>query len=93
MFTAEASERKTLKRVPKGTSEYQAAWIMDDGEDGSQADSDEDDLSDEDMVSVWQMLKAYILGSCMADRTSLLVQSRAWAFLENAFFSLVCQYL
>jgi pre-rRNA-processing protein TSR1 len=35
-----------MKRVPKGTSAYQAAWIVDDYEDDGE-DDDEDD--DEDM--------------------------------------------
>ncbi|KAJ9111440.1 hypothetical protein QFC19_001209 [Naganishia cerealis] len=36
--------QKKVKRVPKGTSAYQAAWIVDDEED----DDEDDDLSDED---------------------------------------------
>jgi pre-rRNA-processing protein TSR1 len=39
------SDAPRMKRVPKGTSAYQAAWIMDDNED----DGDEDDEDDEDM--------------------------------------------
>ncbi|KAL7750837.1 ribosome biogenesis protein tsr1 [Sorochytrium milnesiophthora] len=38
--------RKTTKRVPKGTSSYQAAWIPDDQGDG---DDDDDDDGDDDM--------------------------------------------
>lgn len=38
-------------KVPKGTSKYQAAWIVDDGEEGSQEDDDdEDDDTDDDMM-------------------------------------------
>lgn len=35
------------KRVPKGTSAYQAAWIFDD-EDGEDDDDDDDDEDDDD---------------------------------------------
>lgn len=34
---------KAVKRVPKGTSEYQAAWIVADDDDG-----DNDDINDEE---------------------------------------------
>ena len=37
--------KKVVKRVPKGTSEYQAAWILNSDDEG---DSDEDDDDDED---------------------------------------------
>ena len=35
-------------RVPKGTSKYQAAWIVDDGEEGSEKDDDDDEEDDID---------------------------------------------
>ena len=42
MFAAEAQQKKpVMKRVPKGTSDYQAAWIID-----SEEDEDEDDDDD-----------------------------------------------
>lgn len=34
-------------KVPKGTSKYQAAWIVDDGEAGSEKDDDDDDEDDD----------------------------------------------
>ena len=37
---------KTTLKVPKGTSDYQAAWIMDAEEDD---DSEDDDDDDDDM--------------------------------------------
>ena len=40
-------ERKKTKLVPKGTSEYQAAWIID--SEGDEDESDED--SDEEAMS------------------------------------------
>ncbi|EEB93483.1 hypothetical protein MPER_07850, partial [Moniliophthora perniciosa FA553] len=33
---------KAVKRVPKGMSEYQASWIIDDDEDGDEEDGDGD---------------------------------------------------
>ncbi|XP_024946350.1 pre-rRNA-processing protein TSR1 homolog [Cephus cinctus] len=48
---AEAQQKKRLvKRVPKGTSEYQAAWIPD--EDAEKVDEDLDNDSEEDEMSV-----------------------------------------
>jgi pre-rRNA-processing protein TSR1 len=41
---------KRMKRVPKGTSAYQAAWIFDDEDDEGDDDVDEDE--DEDMEGV-----------------------------------------
>ena len=35
-------EQKRMKRVPKGTSAYQAAWILEDYEDGEEVNSDEE---------------------------------------------------
>uniref|UniRef100_A0A8C2TJ56 Pre-rRNA-processing protein TSR1 homolog n=1 Tax=Coturnix japonica TaxID=93934 RepID=A0A8C2TJ56_COTJA len=45
---AEASqkENKRVVKVPKGTSKYQAAWIVDDGEEGSEEGDDDDDDDD-----------------------------------------------
>ena len=42
-----AAQKK--RRLPKGTSDYQAAWILDDDDDG---DGDEDDGDDDDDVSL-----------------------------------------
>ncbi|TRY75463.1 hypothetical protein TCAL_06410 [Tigriopus californicus] len=45
---------KTVVRVPKGTSEYQAAWIMDQaraaGEENESEEDDEEEDSDEEMI-------------------------------------------
>lgn len=39
---------KIIKRVPKGTSEYQAAWIVDeDGDDGDEDENDKQESEDE----------------------------------------------
>ncbi|KAK8846734.1 hypothetical protein IAR55_005821 [Kwoniella newhampshirensis] len=37
-------EKKRTKRVPKGTSAYQAAWIFDDEDEDEDEDDDEDDM-------------------------------------------------
>ncbi|XP_054022822.1 pre-rRNA-processing protein TSR1 homolog [Dryobates pubescens] len=50
---AEASLKtnRRVVKVPKGTSKYQAAWIVDDGEEGSEKDDDDDyDDEDDDMM-------------------------------------------
>lgn len=46
-----SGESKRTKRVPKGTSAYQAAWIVDDddGEDDDDEDDDDDEMDTEDM--------------------------------------------
>lgn len=42
--------KKTVKKVTEGTSEYQAAWILDsDGSEISGDETDEDDEQDEGM--------------------------------------------
>lgn len=46
-------ERRKVVKVPKGTSSYQAAWIVDDGGDGSEEEEEEeedDDMEDEDLM-------------------------------------------
>ena len=35
--------KKRTRKVPKGTSEYQAAWILEDGED-EDGDEEEDEV-------------------------------------------------
>jgi pre-rRNA-processing protein TSR1 len=52
---AEAQVKSVRKKVPKGTSDYQAAWILDseeeevtDESDGEEDDDDDDDDSEED---------------------------------------------
>ncbi|KFV98825.1 Pre-rRNA-processing protein TSR1, partial [Eurypyga helias] len=51
LLEAEASLKASRRvvKVPKGTSKYQAAWIVDDGEEGNQEGDDEDDDIDDDI--------------------------------------------
>lgn len=55
LCSSEARKNKRVMRVPKGTSDYQATWIVDDGENGeadeesSDEDDDDDDMLDEAM--------------------------------------------
>lgn len=54
---SEARKHKRVMKVPKGTSDYQATWIVDDGasengeadEESSEEDDDDDDMLDEAM--------------------------------------------
>jgi len=43
-----AGVKKLMKKVPKGTSEYQASWILDENVEGNDEDIDDDD--DDDML-------------------------------------------
>ena len=45
-------ERKSLKKVPKGTSDYQAAWITnsDDEEEAGEDENEDDDEFDEEIA-------------------------------------------
>lgn len=43
-----SEEKPRMKRVPKGTSAYQAAWIVDDYDDDE--DDDEDEEDDDEMA-------------------------------------------
>ncbi|XP_023320999.1 pre-rRNA-processing protein TSR1 homolog [Eurytemora carolleeae] len=45
-------DKKRTKRVPKGTSEYQAAWIEENEEDKDDAEDDENEDDDEEMNEV-----------------------------------------
>lgn len=57
LCSLEARKNKRVIKVPKGTSDYQATWIVveDDGENGeadeesSEEDDDDDDMLDEAM--------------------------------------------
>lgn len=45
----ETKKSKLIKRVPKGMSDYQAAWIPDiEEKDCSDSDDDDEDISDDD---------------------------------------------
>merc|ERR1719259_1381517 len=44
----EESKIKVVKRVPKGTSEYQAAWIMDEDQKAEKEEKEQDDDDDEE---------------------------------------------
>lgn len=53
---SEARKNKRVMKVPKGTSDYQASWIVDDDDeegdgelDEESSDDDEDDMMDEAM--------------------------------------------
>ncbi|XP_062567318.1 pre-rRNA-processing protein TSR1 homolog, partial [Saccostrea cucullata] len=59
MAEAEAAlkaKTKLVKRVPKGTSEYQASWIVDSEEeeinDDDESDDSDEDMEEEDMMAV-----------------------------------------
>ncbi|CAP25030.3 Protein CBR-TAG-151 [Caenorhabditis briggsae] len=39
---------KEMRRVPKGTSSYQAAWILDDSEDDEDEEDEDEDMDDEE---------------------------------------------
>ncbi|XP_035677790.1 pre-rRNA-processing protein TSR1 homolog [Branchiostoma floridae] len=41
---------KTVKKVPKGTSDYQAAWIVDSEDEGDNAEEESDSDSDDDAM-------------------------------------------
>jgi pre-rRNA-processing protein TSR1 len=43
-----AASTKKTRRVPKGTSSYQAAWIVDDEPEGGEDEDEDEDLGDED---------------------------------------------
>jgi pre-rRNA-processing protein TSR1 len=43
---------KTVKRIPKGMSEYQAAWIIDEDDDENDEGADADDGSEAEMQEV-----------------------------------------
>lgn len=45
--TASQKENKRVVKVPKGTSKYQAAWIVDEGEEGSEEEEEDDDEDDD----------------------------------------------
>lgn len=42
----EQQSQQLKKRVPKGTSSYQAAWILEDDKDGEEVNSDDEDGDD-----------------------------------------------
>ena len=43
-LAAEMKAQKQVKKVPKGTSEYQAAWILEDSEEEGEDDQDSDEV-------------------------------------------------
>jgi len=45
---ADKMEKKVAKKVPRGMSEYQTAWIADELEDGDEEEEDDDEDSEED---------------------------------------------
>ncbi|XP_071810013.1 pre-rRNA-processing protein TSR1 homolog isoform X1 [Asterias amurensis] len=45
----ESNTKQTVKRVPKGTSEYQAAWIVDSDHEGQSSDEDDSEDENEDV--------------------------------------------
>jgi len=48
---AKDDEEKPVKKIPKGMSEYQAAWIVDEDEDNEDDEDDEDSDDDDSMDS------------------------------------------
>ncbi|XP_073171458.1 pre-rRNA-processing protein TSR1 homolog isoform X2 [Lepidochelys kempii] len=54
-------ERRKVVKVPKGTSSYQAAWIVDDGEDGSEEEEEEkNNMEDEDLMEEASQVGWYV---------------------------------
>ena len=52
ILEAEQQVKKKIKRVPKGTSDYQAAWILDESEDEEDEAENEESEDDEDMNDI-----------------------------------------
>ena len=50
--SAGPSEVRRTKRVPKGTSAYQAAWIFDDEDEEEEDEEDDEDQGDDDEVDM-----------------------------------------
>ncbi|RWS29097.1 pre-rRNA-processing protein TSR1-like protein [Leptotrombidium deliense] len=48
IIASQLETKKVTKRVPKGTSEYQAAWIIDDDENADNVDDDNEDEENEE---------------------------------------------
>ncbi|XP_029373701.1 pre-rRNA-processing protein TSR1 homolog isoform X1 [Echeneis naucrates] len=70
----EARKHKRVMKVPKGTSDYQATWIVDDEEDNgemdeesSDDDDDDDDMMDEAMDGEDEEINSQDLGSCCGE--------------------------
>ncbi|XP_023264298.1 pre-rRNA-processing protein TSR1 homolog [Seriola lalandi dorsalis] len=69
----EARKKKRVMKVPKGTSDYQASWIVDDNEeengetDEESSDDDDDDMMDEAMDGEDDENNSQDLGSCCGE--------------------------
>ena len=53
-----AKKKKAVRRVPKGTSEYQAAWIIDSDREEDD-DEEEDEEEEEDIDEVCYFVSVY----------------------------------
>ena len=70
LLAAEGTKKKT-KRVPKGTSEYQSAWILDSDEEDEGEISEEDDDDDDFVDAVIILLTDVDIFIAVVTRTSL----------------------
>lgn len=48
--SSRAGGERRVKRVPKGTSAYQAAWILDDETDAEEDEEDDEDMDEDEDV-------------------------------------------
>lgn len=60
-------DKPRTKRVPKGTSAYQAAWIVDDDDGEDEDDDDDDDDDDDEDMDVSEEEGQDALGEVMDD--------------------------
>ena len=82
---------KVVKKVPKGTSSYQAEWILDeDGESGGEGE-EYDDIEHEDFMEEESQVRKWALGQllCTAPNARqgafLTLRGMCGQFLRNDF--------
>lgn len=82
---------KVVKKVPKGTSSYQAEWILDeDGESGGEGD-EYDDIEHEDFMEEESQVRKWALGHplCIAANARqgafLTLRGMCGLFVKNSF--------
>ena len=50
MFPETNETKRIVKKVPKGTSDYQSAWILEEDEDEDEDDHDDEQQSEDEMM-------------------------------------------
>ena len=79
MLEADAQQGRRKRRLPKGTSQYQAAWITEDIEgEGGSSEEDEEEPADQEELDEVRCVLAHLFSRAIKQTSPMSLSSCIW---------------